>query len=300
MNDALHTTIERYSTRANPMIDPSLHVWGWEIPAYLFLGGWVAGMLVLLGIALRKGEPPRRESILNAFPWLGLLLLSLGMLALFLDLEYRRHVVRLYLTFEPASPMSWGAWILLLVYPVLAATTRMRAFGARALVMLGNTAIVAGIGLGIYTGILLGAFGARPLWNSALLGPLFLLSGLSTAAAFGHLVSGDHDERARLAELDVRFLGAELLALVLLLIGLATSSSAGREAAGLVLGGAYTAVFWVLIVGLGIVVPGAVQFLAVRGRIRHAPVAPILVLAGALALRTLFVVAGQASAWPPY
>ena len=39
-----------------------------------------------------------------------------------------------------------------------------------------------GIALGIYTGILLSAMVARPLWNSAILGPLFLFSGLSAAA----------------------------------------------------------------------------------------------------------------------
>jgi hypothetical protein len=52
---------------------------------------------------------------------LSLALLTLGMLALFLDLEYKTHVWRLYTTFEPLSPMSWGAWILLLVYPALVA-----------------------------------------------------------------------------------------------------------------------------------------------------------------------------------
>ena len=31
--------LEIVSTRHNPLIDPSLHVWGWEIPVYLFLGG---------------------------------------------------------------------------------------------------------------------------------------------------------------------------------------------------------------------------------------------------------------------
>ncbi len=36
--------------------------------------------------------------------------------------------------------------------------------------------------LGIYTGILLSAFNARPLWNNAILGPLFLVSGLSTGS----------------------------------------------------------------------------------------------------------------------
>lgn len=27
------------SGRMNPEIDPILHIWGWEIPLYLFLGG---------------------------------------------------------------------------------------------------------------------------------------------------------------------------------------------------------------------------------------------------------------------
>ena len=52
--------------------------------------------------------------------------------------------------------------------------------------------------LGIYTGVLLSALGARPFWNSALLGPLFLVSGLSSAAAFTHLVARDRG-RARAA-----------------------------------------------------------------------------------------------------
>ena len=30
---------ELVNTRHNPMIDPAMHIWGWEIPVYLFLGG---------------------------------------------------------------------------------------------------------------------------------------------------------------------------------------------------------------------------------------------------------------------
>ena len=41
--------LEIVTSRANPMIDPTLHVWGWEVPVYLFLGGWVAGSMVLSG-----------------------------------------------------------------------------------------------------------------------------------------------------------------------------------------------------------------------------------------------------------
>jgi formate-dependent nitrite reductase membrane component NrfD len=39
-------------TRNNHLIDPSLGVWGWEIPIYLFLGGMVAGMMLISGLSL--------------------------------------------------------------------------------------------------------------------------------------------------------------------------------------------------------------------------------------------------------
>lgn len=37
--------IEITTTRHNPLVDPSLQVWGWEIPVYLFVG-------ILLPLAL--------------------------------------------------------------------------------------------------------------------------------------------------------------------------------------------------------------------------------------------------------
>ena len=43
------------------------------------------------------------------------------MFALFLDLAHKLYVWRLYTTFQFTSPMSWGAWILILVYPALIA-----------------------------------------------------------------------------------------------------------------------------------------------------------------------------------
>jgi protein NrfD len=193
---------ELTSTRANPLVDPSLHVWGWPIPVYLFLGGLVAGMMVLAGTFLLGGRSRRADCVCFALPGLGLVLLSLGMGALFVDLEHKLFVWRLYTTFQPASPMSWGAWILVLVYPALLANLVLRvpAWLRRALPALGAWAdrmaaipgaeravgginLALGVLLGIYTGVLLSALGARPLWNSAALGPLFLSSGLSSAAA---------------------------------------------------------------------------------------------------------------------
>ena len=54
--------LEITSSRHNALIDPVLAVWSWEIPLYLFVGGIVAGMMVLGGIAMlriAKGEDSR-------------------------------------------------------------------------------------------------------------------------------------------------------------------------------------------------------------------------------------------------
>jgi formate-dependent nitrite reductase membrane component NrfD len=159
------------------------------------------------------------------------------------------------------------------------------------------TSILLGAALGVYTGILLSSLGARPLWNSGALGALFLVSGMSTAAAFTHMVARHEYERGVMVRADNVLLSLELGLLVLFLLGLLAGSAPQVEAARLFLGGAYTAPFWVLVVGLGIVVPLGIQILAVRHRIAHTPVAPLLVLAGGLALRFVVVSAGQFSHW---
>ena len=94
---------EFVSTAHGPATDPHLHVWGWEIPVYLFLGGFTAGIMVLSGWALWRGRRnPRSHPTFSLASsglfMLGLATISLGMLALFLDLGHKPYVWRLYLT----------------------------------------------------------------------------------------------------------------------------------------------------------------------------------------------------------
>ncbi len=335
--------------RHTPGIDPALHIWGWEIPVYLFLGGLVAGLMILAGARLLIMRPHERQAMVccTIGPLAGLALLSLGMLALFLDLSHKLYVWRLYLIFEPTSPMSWGSWILLLVYPALLANAlthlpeTIPALAKRApmlvtisdyilarprlVVAIGLANITLGIALGIYTGILLGTLGARPLWSSAVLGPLFLFSGLSTAAALLHgiLVFTTPDaerpefadfllsllarwSQARpldtriaptLAQADNSFLTIELALLGLLLIGHLSSTAVHQQAAWLLLTGPYAAVFWIGVIGLGILLPLFLQHLELQHRIRHTLAPSLLVLTGGLVLRFVLVNAGQASHW---
>lgn len=290
---------------------PALHVWGWEIALYLFLGGLAAGLLILSGWMHRRTEPGRLSP---AVAWMAPLLapavLSVGMFALFLDLENKWNVWRFYTTFRWGAPMSWGAWILALVYPasLLFAWAAWSEFGptGRRWVTgapfplrrsIAAVNIACGAALGVYTGILLGALGARPLWNSPMLGPLFLLSGLSAGAALLVLLERDHEWRRTLARLDARFIAAEAVVLALFFLALLTGGHAQRAAAGLFFGGPYTAVFWIAVGFAGMALPVWLERLEGRGRVAHSAVAPVLVLFGGLALRAVLVLAGQASHW---
>ncbi len=314
--------LETVTTRSNPQIDPSLHVWGWEITIYLFLGGIVAGIFVLTAaLELVAGARPRSRALLPA-PFAALALLSAGMFALWLDLAHRLWAWRFYAIFRPTSPMSWGAWILCLVYPAGAL------FGLGSLAEEGRNslrrwvpgflrgafegllaladkrrrsilvaAVLVGTGLGLYTGLLLGTMPSRLAWNSAVLGPLFLASGISTGAASLLLLPLDAGERKTLARWDAVAMGAELVLLALLLLGWATSGEAGRAAAHAFLGGPYTAAFWSVVVVAGLLVPLAMELLEARRHLPFVALVPVLVLAGGLGLRWILLLAGQASSW---
>ncbi len=308
-------------TRLNPHIDPFLHIWGWEIPVYLFLGGLVAGMMLISGYLVFSGRyRERTQCACYQVPTISLALLSLGMFTLFLDLEHKAYVWRLYTTFEIVSPMSWGAWILILVYPAIAALLLLRAPDSwgekwhgylRPLIQWtatwrDNPNIVRTIGivnmllgglLGMYTGVLLSAAGARPLWSSSILWLLFLVSGASSAAALVHMIARDRSERELLAKADNGFLIFELFVIALFFIGLLNTSQSHVAAAMLLFSGPYAPVFWVFVVGLGIIVPLFVQILAVQHKVQHTPIPPLLVLLGGLILRFVIVYAGQTSHW---
>jgi len=339
--------LEITTTRHNPLVDPSLHVWGWEIPVYLFVGGIVAGMMILAGIAMlrmAKGEDTRSFFSVQT-PLLGFMLLNVGMGALFLDLAHKLYVWAVYLTFEPLSPMSWGSWVLLVVYGVLLVSALIRLpdawpwLAARVpalqrasdwtlarpglVRMLAWTNIVLGVLLGVYTGVLLNTMVARPLWNTTVLPVLFLVSGLSAAAAMMHLATrifpgrpapkglvggafaamvqnlGPQPPEKRtvdsLVRADIGFLVVELLLIGILIIGLLSSTASHAHAATLLLGGPYTTVFWIGVVAVGIVVPLVLQWLELGHRIPHTILPAALVLAGGFALRWVMVNAGQAS-----
>jgi formate-dependent nitrite reductase membrane component NrfD len=163
------------------------------------------------------------------------------------------------------------------------------------------TSIGLGIALGAYTGILLSSYAARPLWNSQALAPLFLVSGLSSAAALSVITEKKTEARHEMARIDRVFIAVELFILALLFVNLAYSIQSHQWALEPFIGSAvYTPLFWILVVGLGLVTPLVLELLEVREVIRQTIAVPILVLMGGLFLRFVFVYAGQAVCWCYY
>ena len=311
------------TARDNTLIDPSLHIWTWEVAMYLFLGGLTAGVMFFAAVMTVRNKDQVAPFAATRLALLAPIVLSLGMTSLFLDLEHKLYVYRFYTSFQITSPMSWGAWILVVVYPIsvlqilstirsgysfLGSLIDRLAIGKlvvdwceRYRTEIAFAVIPFAVALGIYTGILLSAFGARPFWNNGVLGLLFLVSGLSTAAALVVLIARQKSEKELFTRLDLVLIFAEIALVTLVLISLASGSGQHIEALQSIMGGSYTFSFWVLFVTMGLLIPLLLEVLEISGISKSlAMLAPVLVLFGGYALRQVVLDAGQESTWTHY
>ena len=300
----------------NPKIDPVLNIWHWEIPLYLFLGGLAAGILFFAALYIILGKEKQFPTAVKKAPLITPVLLLIGLLALFLDLNHKPFFWQLYTNIKLQSPMSWGAWTLMVITPVsfIWAALNIKeiipkwdwkfqwlkefeSWCHRNMLLIAWITIIYAVILGIYTGILFSAFNARPLWNTSILGPLFLTSGLSTGAAAIMLMSRDHLERKVFARIDLLLIAIELFLIIHMFMGFLASTQVQIEAARLFLGGEYTAVFWVFVVGLGLILPAMLEVLELTKRQVPVIIPASLVLFGGIMMRFVIAYAGQASRW---
>ncbi|MDP3434872.1 MAG: NrfD/PsrC family molybdoenzyme membrane anchor subunit [Bacteroidota bacterium] len=304
------------SGRLNPHIDPYLEIWHWQIPLYLFLGGLAAGILFFAALYTIMGKEDNYPGAVRRAPIIVPILLVLGLFALFLDLKHKLYFWQLYTTVRLQSPMSWGAWTLMAITPLSMVWValhireffpkwdwkydilkQIEAFLVKYKYYLAWIIIIYAVILGIYTGILLSAFNARPLWNTSILGPLFLTSGLSAGAATIILFSQSKKERILFAKIDLLLIVIELFLITHLFMGFLASTSVQIDAANLFLGGQYTAPFWIFVVVLGMAVPAVLEIMELK-HIKVPVIIPVvLVLFGSIMLRFIIVYAGQLSRW---
>jgi formate-dependent nitrite reductase membrane component NrfD len=313
--------------------------WGFLIVNYLFLGGLSAGIFFVSALATYLQEDgqsayPRiaRYGAMIA-PWP----VSLGSFLLIFDLGNWYRFYKLFIHFKWQSPMSIGSWLLLLFTGVtflyfwawlpdearkalFARVPKRLRFLHRFDVdlsgwrrTLGMVGFPLSVGVGIYTGVLLGAVQSRPFWNTNLVAQMFLFSALSTGTAALILALSvnrkelDFRQLRFLYTLDICFITIEFFIVLPYLIHGKLSVLAVQDALKLILGGPFTLVFWLVFMLLGLLLPLAIELWemspaffqksAVHHNKRLASGAALLVLMGGYVLRYVFVYAGQVSAF---
>jgi formate-dependent nitrite reductase membrane component NrfD len=170
--------------------------------------------------------------------------------------------------------------------------------------------------VGIYTGVLLGALAARPFWNNPMLPMLFLVSALKTGTAsiclIGCFVKGFEGMSREKMEtnkfiihsIDFFLMILSIIAFILFVFGLYASPRSSVEAAGLIMGGEFTFLFWGVAVVVGVLLPLSLEvyeliphFISHVSMREHNPwisgAVTISVLLGGFVLRYVVVYAGQ-------
>ncbi len=320
--------------------------WGILVVNYLFLAGVSAGAFAISSFATYIGGPHfRRVARIGALiaPWP----VMIGVGVLVLDLGRPLAFYNLFLTIQFTSPMSIGTWLLTgfillsLTYAalwlpapldtLLRAPTQPRDLLhftrwqprapqtiRRARAILAAIGFPIALGVGIYTGILLGAVPARPLWNTPMLAQLFLFSAMSSGTAMVLIITallgtrhetGFEEERRLLISTDVVLIVLEIFMLIPFLLHHALSTWSSASSIELILGGEYTLWFWIGVILLGILLPLAIEGYelfpvilkegAARYSLALSAASGVLVLIGGFILRFVFVYAGQVSHFLP-
>lgn len=319
--------------------------WGLPVIGYLFLAGVGAGALTVSSSVLLRGGGGgfggehlkiARYGALIAPP-----LLMIGTFLIVFELgsfqagfehgEFGKFFrwINLFLTIN-LSPMSIGSWLLVLciltslgyAYTFLAKSyeTDERTESLRR--ALAWIAVPLGIGVALYTGVLLGAMPARPFWNSPVLAFLFLMSSLSTGVAAILLLRaildgssyasaslrGDGGQVDKgtylLAASDTLLIGLEVLAIFLFIMFAQLTIGNPAQAVAIIMpGGALAGLFWVGVVLVGLILPALVELKYVIPTLLHHRqfamprsmeiVVCLIVLIGGFVLRYVVVVAGQ-------
>ncbi len=270
--------------------------WGWEIWLYFFIGG-VAGGAVAVAALIDVLNDGRARPLLRLATIIALPLLALSLALLTEDLGRPERFANLLVAWRPTSPMWWGTFLLAASVAGSGVLLFESRPGREGLTWyerwLRYVTILFSAGVVIYTAVLL-EDSSRPLWGATpLLPAVFAFSAISTGVAALAIGSRwvETPFEAGLERVELPALLLEVAAIVAMLAWLALAGGAAGTAVATVLRDPLLgSLFWIVVIGVGLVIP-ATAMLA-RWPVPRAW-SPVLVLLGGLALRIVIVVGGQ-------
>ena len=301
----------RQYQKENAQIQYKHRYWGWQIALYLFLGGFGGGVLFLTwvtGAFVFPGEDLTQAFMLPNF--VALLAIAFGLFCLVEELGQPPVFYRAYVT--ATSIIKWGAVLLTIAsfgdlfwllgnwspeVPVLGFLSVFNFLGGLSGVWLGAAGL-AGFGIMVYTGVMLSTLKAHAFWSTPALPVLFTISALSTACAGIMLLMGGwpgvaadlhaaHGVHELLHVCDIVLVFAEITVLMIMVLSfLGAGNRTQQRVAQRWVKGSYAPVFWVGMVGIGLVIPLVCNL---SGNALAGTWASVLVLCGGCLLRFLCV-----------
>lgn len=284
---------------------------GKEIATYFYLTGISAGSFVISVIAVVGGKSEYKP-LGKIGAVLAPVALIIAPIFLVIDLEQPTRFWYLFVYLQMTSPITYGTF-LLTSYPLNAIIYAWALFtgNQKAAKVLGMVGIPLAVCVHGYTGFILALGKGRPLWSTALMPTLFLVSAMVSGFALMVIASSIYNrvsakkrppqeiaiERGLIMNL-VKFLGATIVVDLFLisndLLVLLTSKTEEYYVAQLLLKGNFRFLFLGIEVFLGSVIPLFLIFVKpFKQSLLAANVASALVLVGIYAMRLTVVYAGQ-------
>ena len=289
------------------------HFWEWYIPTYLFLGG-LGGGIMCLSMILYVFVSGCSEAVAVAlwFPvFFALACIAIGCCFLILDLGQPFVFYRAFV--KNKSVIAWGAR-LLSVCMIFAALwwlsyipldffqpldDLLAPFRAFNMVVSG----ICGAGVMLYTGAMLSTLKAHSFWATPALPILFTISALSTGCAGIMLCAGIHPAMGLAANVlateavrnfvhvgDIILVFAEITVLLVMVLSfLGAGNPVQTKVAHRWVHGSYAILFWVCMLGLGLIVPQIINIFCGEIAILAHVVGPLLVLCGGCLLRFMCI-----------
>jgi len=270
------------------------------IVVYFFLAGLSAGLFLISSFGpvfgVKTLNPLAKPASVMA-----LATLIPGLLALIVDLGQPLRALTLFFRVNPLSVMSWGSFILLVYgFVCLVYTWLVWKDDARSKSW-GQVGVVFAAALGLYTGFLLAAVPGHPLWNSALLPVLFLISGavaglslISVAQTFfakPTKLVGEGTEEA-IHSMKIWMVVLEVLLLAFHLLAVFMLNDAGRALVKHLFVGPKQFSFVFVQVIMGMFIPLVILVLSKRS-VKALGISGLLSLIGVFALRYNIVAGGE-------
>ena len=294
--------------------------WGFPIAIYFFLGGLGAGSFCVVAlIALFTGERFRPTVRFGA--WASSICIAVGVGALLFEVGVPLLAIVLFQAFVNLNSwMAIGAWLLFFailfngLFALLWTDWVLKWLDKRVHVVVQYRAVIrfllamigigVNVGVAVYTGILLNVLPFRPFWNTYLLPVLFTTSAIDTGlglitayATLREKSNGVEKLRTVLESCVVLAIIAEGAVLIYYMRTMLESTTEAAQSAKLVMDGFLSPVFWVFVMGLGLLVPFLICMTQLSGMVKRAPMAVPLTavtscLIGGFALRAVMLMAG--------